>query len=233
MKGYISFLLVFAAVVSLFSILAILIETNNYNQSKAIGIEQLYQQEMNLKEVVRELARQGAREGFLAYSIEVVKKVIFSGGTLTLSSAFNSDEAKSYIRNMVYAKLSMITLLTPTTKIKDYDAVFWCSSSVVSSAQLLDAKEASFSSKTAAPCSLCTQVPDLLSTCRNQIGVDVFGLKFDDATITTDDIGRGDLIDGVVTVYLDHFGFSLYSNKYNIVAVGYIPLDAKVEVKIP
>ena len=64
MRGYFSFILVFVALLLIFTLLSV---RSKPDFSKAISIERAYGLSMNVKETIIESARQGAGEGFLLY----------------------------------------------------------------------------------------------------------------------------------------------------------------------
>lgn len=67
MRGYLSFVLVLASVVLVFTLLEINMVSKSFDLSKAISVERAYGLQMNVKESILESARQGARDGFNTY----------------------------------------------------------------------------------------------------------------------------------------------------------------------
>jgi hypothetical protein len=68
MKGYLAFLLVFASVFLILSLIAAASEAPKITFSRAIAAERAYQVQMNAKEVVLEGVRQGGVRGYGAYN---------------------------------------------------------------------------------------------------------------------------------------------------------------------
>ena len=68
MKGYLSFVLVFVSVLVLLYLLEAQFSSRNFELSKAITVQRAYALQMNVKENLLEIAKQGAREGFDLYN---------------------------------------------------------------------------------------------------------------------------------------------------------------------
>ncbi len=71
MRGYFTFLVVFAACLLLISLAQFNTSAKTSDLGSAIWVERYYQVQINAKEAVVEAARQGAREGFFQYSEEL------------------------------------------------------------------------------------------------------------------------------------------------------------------
>jgi len=67
LKGYFGFLVVFAAFALLLSLVEFNLNSKSHDLSSAITSEKLYGIQMNVKEVIIEAAREGAKEGFNNY----------------------------------------------------------------------------------------------------------------------------------------------------------------------
>ena len=67
MRGYLSFVLVFVSVLLLLYVLQLHLTVNDFNLDKAIAVHRTYSVQMNVKEVLLELARQNAEKGFNEY----------------------------------------------------------------------------------------------------------------------------------------------------------------------
>jgi len=68
LKGYFGFLVVFAAFALLLSLVEFNLNSKSHDLSSAITSEKLYGIQMNVKEVIIEAAREGAKEGFDNYT---------------------------------------------------------------------------------------------------------------------------------------------------------------------
>ena len=67
MRGYLSFVLVLASLILVFTLLELSLASNSVDLSKAISAERAYGVQMNVKESIIESAKQGALEGFNTY----------------------------------------------------------------------------------------------------------------------------------------------------------------------
>ena len=76
MRGYFTFLIVFAAFLLLISLAQFNTNAKTSNLGPAIWVERYYQVQMNAKEAVVEAAREGAKEGFFQYSAELTECAI-------------------------------------------------------------------------------------------------------------------------------------------------------------
>ncbi len=210
MRGYFSFLLVFLAAFSFIYFVLAFTNLNNYNQAKPIMIKQLYQKEMNLKEVSRELARQAARDGFLMYRAEVA----ITGG----ASNFDIEEAKQRIKDAIYVRFVLFDqYLASEYKNENTEVSFWCSASEINSDVLSNAKTLTQNSKSAQPCA-GSCFPVKTSACRDAIEVSI-------------DLANASKIEeSKITIGLSRFGFSLYSKNQDLAAVGYIPRGGRVYI---
>ncbi len=69
MKGYISFILVFASIFLILTFITINLSSTDFNLARAVSAERTYQIQLNLKEAMIESAKQGAMNGFEKYSV--------------------------------------------------------------------------------------------------------------------------------------------------------------------
>jgi len=76
MRGYFTFLIVFAAFLLVISLAQFNTNAKTSNLGPAIWVERYYQVQLNAKEAVVEAAREGAREGFFLYSAELTECAI-------------------------------------------------------------------------------------------------------------------------------------------------------------
>jgi hypothetical protein len=84
LKGYFTFLIVFAAFALLLSLVQLNLNSKSHDTSTAIWTERFYRVQMNVKEVIVEAAREGAADGFDAYCA-VTPPDEFSSSTATAS----------------------------------------------------------------------------------------------------------------------------------------------------
>ncbi|NYZ74415.1 hypothetical protein H0O00_04695 [Candidatus Micrarchaeota archaeon] len=98
MRGYLSFILVFISVLLLLSLLRLYDASYSMDLSKAVAAERTYAVQMNVKESVIEVARQGALGGFsdydAAHDIRLCKHCPDSFCSALPGSANQCDSAK-------------------------------------------------------------------------------------------------------------------------------------------
>jgi len=107
MKGYLSFLLVFASAFLILTILQSYYAPNEVSFQKAIAAERVYQVEMNSKEAALEAVREGGREGFSIYNQSHFSFICNDpdlGGPLD-PLCFRIDEAKIWVKAGAYLYL--------------------------------------------------------------------------------------------------------------------------------
>lgn len=156
MRGYVSFLIVLAALFLFIHLLEHRMVVNSSSDDRIIAAERIYQDGMNIKEVVHETARQAAREGFLLYlaSIAFDKK------------SFDLKAAKKAVRTHVYKKLSSLQL---QRFFPDSEVLLWCSVTPVKP-NVYNTMRLMSSTGKAEPCPTCVPLSD---SCEEQLRVDI------------------------------------------------------------
>lgn len=109
MRGYFSFLIVFAACLLLVSLVQFNVNSKYSNPAGSLWVERYYQAEMNIKEAIVEAAREGAVEGIIAYS-----EIYSSSGCAArladgdLTATPNLDCVEYYINKRAVEKISAL-----------------------------------------------------------------------------------------------------------------------------
>ncbi len=96
MKGYFTFLIVFAAFALLLSLVQLNLNSKSHDTSTAIWTERFYRVQMNVKEVLIEASREGAEEGFNNYCM------------MTPSDKFHSSLAGASVNGGIAAKIAAV-----------------------------------------------------------------------------------------------------------------------------
>ncbi|MEM4208444.1 MAG: hypothetical protein QW153_02565 [Candidatus Bilamarchaeaceae archaeon] len=78
MRGYLTFVIVFAACLLILSLAQFNVTSKYSNMGRSIWVESYYQHEMNVKEAIFEAAREGAVEGIINYAREYVTTCVAS-----------------------------------------------------------------------------------------------------------------------------------------------------------
>ncbi|HIH23120.1 TPA: hypothetical protein HA238_05310 [Candidatus Micrarchaeota archaeon] len=216
--GFVSFILVFVSI----SLLLILLRFQGVqiNLSKAIAVEQAYYLQMNAKEAVLEAARSGSQEGLKQYLAELA----ISGSKFNIDSAYSRARAEAHRRMALldnfwsFESSESFELVA----VPDFETRLWCG--YTDSIELESIKLRMLQEGTVLSCNGCDSIssfkcidfvnfvpqPDFLS-------INSFYLE-----------GRSPfylLKHGVV-------GVSVYSKKFNVSGVSYIPPSKHIEVKI-
>src|SRR3989338_4010110 len=99
MRAYVTFILVFAALVILIYSFEAAVNSSSLNLSKPAAVNRIFHTELNIKENVIEAARSGAVESFVAYSIVAIP-----------TDTFNIKDAKKAAKLGAYAKIASLDL---------------------------------------------------------------------------------------------------------------------------
>lgn len=119
MKGYFTFLIVFAAFALLISLAELNLNSKTHNFSSAIKSERFYRVQMNVKEVLIEAARQGALEGFIQYTLVEGHTQAACLNPNTMNLCFNRNDAKRKADE--YARNNMETVLVMASGTDKFD----------------------------------------------------------------------------------------------------------------
>lgn len=106
MRGYFTFLIVFAAFALLISLAQLNLNSKSHNLSGAIVTEKFYRTQMNVKEVITESARQGAQAGFDAYA--ATHTLAACGSPQTQSQCFRANEARAAANAGALANMELV-----------------------------------------------------------------------------------------------------------------------------
>lgn len=208
MRGYISFLLVFAA----FAIFVILADaygnSKSLNFSKAIAFERMEQLSLDAKRSMLTSAKYGAIAGFLEY----IREVINSGGI----ELFDPAAAKERIKDGVYFSLLLLNFFGE----EDYQIALWCGE-VSGESELNSIAERSLRDGAPKMCANCQ--PIVSPSCKDYVNVDILNIDENkpamaNLALGSENLGQNPRI----------FGLTIYSRKFNISKVSYIPTSEKI-----
>lgn len=177
------------------------------NFSKAIALERMEQLSLDVKRTMLTAAKYGAITGFLEYSAEV-----YSTRGL---SAFDPNKAKERIRERVITSFALVDF----SQEQDFKISLWCG-------EISDKSElneiAKHSLKNAAPerCANCKHIIMCKEFVDAEIIADLENQKFAIANLGlgSRNLGESPKI----------FGITIYSQKFNISKVSYIPTSENV-----
>lgn len=211
MKGYLSFLLVLAALAALIVLADAYANTKALNFSKSIALERMEELSLDAKRSMLTAAKYGAIAGFSAYTVELAA----SGGI----DAFDPEEAKERIRDGVLASLALLDFSS-----EDFQVLPWCGE-IGGEGELDSIAESSLRHGAPEMCANCRPLP----ACKDFIDVETLGLselspKMANLALGSENLGGNPKL----------FGITIYSAKFNISKVSYIPTSEKLfEIPYP
>lgn len=201
MKGYAAFLLVLAALAALAALAGAYGESKSLNFQKAIALERAEQLSLDAKRSMLLAAKYGAAAGFLEYLAEIAA----SGGAM----AFDMQEARERIRLGAITSLSLVHAGDV-----DFEASLWCGE-IFGNSELNRIAESSLAQGKPLSCPTCRPLP----LCKDFIEVDVLSnSSFANLALGSANLGSTPRI----------FGITLYSQKFNLSKVAYIPTSEKI-----
>ncbi|MEK6981826.1 MAG: hypothetical protein AABX38_02745 [Candidatus Micrarchaeota archaeon] len=212
MRGYVTFILVFFAVILLLLSLEALTYSDKTNLSQAISFSRVSKIDLNAKDAIIELAREGARDGLNKYIQEQEEKAI----AITVATRkptkpnYKEKEAEDAVNLAVYLKIMSIKNVNFADSV---EVKFWCNNYVPSSFSIL--KDSMLRSNSALICSSCSN----LDFCSNMIisKVDVStGYPILESVQLTDSTRQGII------------GISVFDKAYRVVSIGYVPSNYKI-----
>ncbi len=159
MKGYITFLLVFAGIAVILATISIMTQ-NRINHARAIELEKMYYLELDVKNTLLDLAKQGANEAIRKYIAEETAKA------LILKKPLYLDKEEMVRRAQAGAHDEM-------KKIREFDfgpeygVIAWCGSTTDEELGRLASRI--YASKRAHACAECTGIED--EGCKDYIQV--------------------------------------------------------------
>ncbi len=206
MRGYVSFLLVLAALAILAILAGAYSNSKSLNFSKAIALERADQLSLDAKRAMLTAAKYGAIAGFAGYAAEIMA----SGG----GQAFNPNEAKERVKDGVIASLALLDFAEE----EDYEISLWCGE-IAGESGLDSIAEQTLRAGSPEMCDACKPT----SLCRDYVDVEIIsGSSFANLGLGSRNLGENPKI----------FGITIYSEKFNISKVSYIPTSEKI-FKIP
>ena len=216
MRGYVTFILVFSAVILLLLSIEALTYSDKTNLTQAIAFSRVSKIDLNVKESLIELARQGANSGLNAYiikkQIEAAEKCI--GLVACPPPEYDQREAEFWVNSFTY---SNILELENQSFADNVEVKFWCNNKIILNSVNLQKSMLDFNS--ALKCPSCLDI----NFCSNMITsrVDVLTgyhilpeLKYVQLTDSTRE--------GII-------GISVFDKKYKSVSIGYIPINYKIK----
>jgi hypothetical protein len=123
MRGYLSFVLAFVSILLILSLLEAQLVSRDFELSKAVAVQRAYSLQMNAKEVIFELAREGANEGFDGYDSShdvslckhcpdhfcVPGSLVNGCDALLCGRCFREDEARERAESGAKSKLARLS----------------------------------------------------------------------------------------------------------------------------
>ncbi len=120
MRGYISFLLVFASVAIILAVLSATTRTS-INHAKEIELQRMYYLEIDIKDTLLGLAKQGANRGAKEYIAEQVEKAAITETPLDI----NIPELKKRAQKAAFEDIQKMAAFEFN---EPYDVKMWCGS---------------------------------------------------------------------------------------------------------
>ncbi|MFA5077317.1 MAG: hypothetical protein WC488_02730 [Candidatus Micrarchaeia archaeon] len=207
MRGYLSFLLVLAALAILILLANSYTNSKSVNLSGAIALERMEQLSLDAKRSMLVSAKYGAMAGFLGYMAEIAS----TGGI----AAFDPAEAKERVKDGAYASLLMFN-----PSYDDFETSAWCGE--LGESEVGKIAEDSLLEGAPKMCLNCQPIQSPL--CRDYINVNVLADP-QAKTFSIADLSLGSMNLGGKPKL---FGITFYSQKLNISKVSYIPTSEKI-----
>ena len=201
MRGYFSFILVFASVLLLLNLFHSFSDLND-NYSKEIAIEKAYQLQLNAKEAIMEAARQGARQGLIEYTL-----------LHAIEGDYSLEDARDAARKKAFERIST---LHGWEFEPEFEVKIWCGAT--NDNELAKLKNKMLSDGKAQTCAGCLEINE--PECEDYVNVD-FDVNWDIVAVWLgNNKDMGILDTGLV-------GVSVYSDKFRVSGVSYIPQSEK------
>lgn len=201
MKGYLTFLLVLAALAILSVLGTSYLNSDSMNLGDAISLEHAEQLSLEAKRSMLSAAKYGAISGFFAY----VSEVLASRG----AKAFDPAEAEERAKDGAQAALLLVKAGD-----EDYEALLWCGE-IASESELGKIAEDSLTSRSPQMCALCRPI----SSCGDYLNIEMlWDLNAGEFALSRVELGSISLGETPKI-----FGATLYSSKFNVSKVAYVP----------
>ncbi len=207
MRGFVSFLLVLAALAILVVLAHAYNNSKTVNFSNAIALERMEQLSLEAKRNMLTAAKYGAIAGFLGYLAEVAA----SEGM----KAFDLLEAKERIRDGVIASLSLLDFSAE----RDYEIKMWCGE-ISSEGEFGEIAERSLVEGVTGTCANCKPI----ALCRDFVDAEVLA-DVQNGNFAIANVRLGSLnLGGNPKI----FGITIYSEKFGASKASYIPTSEKI-----
>jgi hypothetical protein len=202
MRGYLSFILVFASLILLLTLLQAFSRSVDSNLSKEIAMGRAYHIQLNVRDAVLEAAAQGARDGFLEYTVLHVAE-----------GDFDPAAAREAARRKAYERMSA---LSKWTFDPDFDVKLWCGYTDQRETRALQGKM--LDEKNALICADCSGLDS--PACADFVNLDAWGENGPASVWLGANEPLNLLQEGVV-------GVSVYSDKFGVSGASYLPQSVK------
>lgn len=203
MKGFISFLLVFAFLVIFLYSLSPVLSSFEFDQSKNIAIERAYSLEMNLKETILEGSREAA--------VSTVEEYLLIHPSY---ESFNLEELEEEIKESVQSKIVELD----SSKFEDFEFEFFCGNP--SSLEITSWKKKMLEQEKIEKCSSCEEFDS--DTCKEIIDVNFELHTESDALPALSSISFGKEKEVLL--------IAIYSKKFEVSSVSYMPISEVVSI---
>lgn len=215
MRGYVTFILVFFAVALLLLSLEALTNSDKTNLSQAIAFSRVSKIDLNAKDTITELAREGAKDGLNAYiAVKVAEAAEKCADLVTCSPPeFNERDAELAVNSAVYLK---ILKLENQSFANNVEVKFWCNNDVPSDLSIL--KDSVLNSNSALKCQTCSSLSNPICSAMVISKVDTTGKLPVLEYVQLTDSSRQGII-----------GISIFDKQYKAVSIGYIPIKYKIQ----
>ena len=212
MKGYFSFLLVFFLVALIILLLQVHLDSNKNTQIKALQIKRMQSLVTNVKEVIRELARQGAIEGFEEYflSIENPEKI-------------RLDKLQEKIKTKIHEKLS---LTADHTFSDDFEFFIWCGFDLYDRSDVFNQFLTEMKMQNTSHIDITNSYPLSAPECTDIVSFSAIDPKTEiNSVYDLSSIKLGQKSSSRFNLVI---GISVYSNKFNLSGIYFFPTDLNV-----
>jgi hypothetical protein len=200
-RGYISFLIVLAALGLFVAAAALLAEPHSYSNEKAISVMRTEHIERNVKENIVQAASYGMRAGADAYDLAVPPEMRVP------------QEREAVIREAAYASLAQ---LGADLWDEDYEVQVWCG--YTTSAELDALPKKMRDAGRVQACATCQSIASPMCSSFIQITqVAPYGTGLEDSILLKGPEPPNPILSGVV-------GISVYSSKYDVAGVSVFPV---------
>jgi hypothetical protein len=217
-KGYFSFLLVLILVAIILIILQANLESRKYTQTEALQLKRMQAISTNVKEVIHELARQGANDALKEYLIVVAAN----------NGRQDAELLKALMKEQISGKLS---LLADYPFSEDYQVYVWCSNSKLQDDQnIINPLAGLIKSERNVRFSVIKDGTYSISdpTCKEVIQDERLTIEPGTKILTMADIPPFKLGSKSANTFNQVIGISIYSQKFNMSGIYFFPTTMNI-----